>query len=72
MLELMAEMPIDQDLLQKMDKAAVVKLAVLYFKMKHFVQKGRLAAGQSPCWNIITMILTVIRFVNKADKKDWQ
>ncbi|KAL4238417.1 response to hypoxia [Mactra antiquata] len=39
MLDLMNELPVSMDILEKMDKAAVVKLATYYIKMKHFIQK---------------------------------
>ncbi|KAH3847856.1 hypothetical protein DPMN_090191 [Dreissena polymorpha] len=41
MNDLISELPIADSVLQKMDKAAVIKLAICYLKIKHFVQKGR-------------------------------
>ncbi|KAH3847827.1 hypothetical protein DPMN_090159 [Dreissena polymorpha] len=39
MNDLISELPIADSVLQKMDKAAVIKLAICYLKIKHFVQK---------------------------------
>lgn len=41
MLELIDELPVPNDVLSKMDKAAVIKLAISFIKIKHFVQKGK-------------------------------
>jgi len=40
MNEIIDELPVANDILNKMDKAAVIKLAISFIKIKHFVQKG--------------------------------
>ncbi|XP_052766703.1 hypoxia-inducible factor 1-alpha-like isoform X2 [Mya arenaria] len=45
MTELLNELPMDTEVLNKMDKAAVVKLAIFFFKMKQFLQRDLATYG---------------------------
>ncbi|XP_053399880.1 neuronal PAS domain-containing protein 1-like [Mercenaria mercenaria] len=51
MLQLLKELPIEDVILNKMDKAAVVKLATCYLKIKHFVQKDIAIYGHKALTN---------------------
>ena len=41
MQALMAELPVSEEILNKMDKTSIIRLAICYIRIKHYVQKGR-------------------------------
>ncbi|XP_060554072.1 aryl hydrocarbon receptor-like [Ruditapes philippinarum] len=51
MIQLMNELPVEDEILNKMDKAAVVKLTTCYLKIKHFVQKDIATFGHKAITN---------------------
>lgn len=59
MHELIDELPVANDVLNKMDKAAVIKLAISYIKIKHFVQKGWCPYHRLPFYYLSTIIIVV-------------
>ena len=40
MRDLMEELPVSEEVLNKMDKTSIIRLAICYIRIKHYVQKG--------------------------------
>ena len=41
MQDLTSVLPVSDEVLNKMDKTSIIRLAINYIKIKHYVQKGR-------------------------------
>lgn len=51
MQDLTAELPVSDEVLNKMDKTSIIRLAICYIKIKHYVQKDMLAVTTNGNYN---------------------